>query len=110
VPLRDRPIFAGALPSKLFEVLAAGRPAIVAARGEAVELVRDTGAGLAVAPEDPRALAEAFRHLQANPSEAVQMGRRGRAHARLFDRGAAVERWHELLTDLSEQAANPAPS
>ncbi len=35
VPLRDLPIFAGALPTKLFEVLAAGRPVILAARGEA---------------------------------------------------------------------------
>jgi colanic acid biosynthesis glycosyl transferase WcaI len=100
VPLRDRPIFAGALPSKLFEVLAAGRPAIVAARGEAAEMIRSAGAGLAVAPEDPGALAEAFRRLQERPEESVQMGRRGRAHARLFGRDAAVDRWYELLLGM----------
>jgi colanic acid biosynthesis glycosyl transferase WcaI len=107
VPLRDRPIFAGALPSKLFEVLAAGKPAIVAARGEAAELVSGAGAGLVVAPEDPGALAEAFHHLQSHPDEAVQMGRRGRLKAREFGRAKAVERWSELLTDLSEQAVSP---
>jgi len=101
VPLRDRPVFAGALPSKLFEVLAAGRPAIVAARGEAAELVSNAGAGLVVAPEDPHALAEAFRRLRAAPEEALRMGQRGRLHARAFDRASAVERWRELLSDLT---------
>jgi colanic acid biosynthesis glycosyl transferase WcaI len=106
VPLRDLPIFAGALPTKLFETLAAGRPAIVAARGEAAELVRDAGAGLAVAPEDPRALADAFRRLCSCPEEARRMGARGRDHARRYGRAAVVEQWHTLLTAL---AANPPP-
>jgi hypothetical protein len=100
VPLRDLPIFAGALPTKLFEILASGRPAIVAARGEAADLVRDAGAGLTVAPEDPRALVAAFRRLQSTPAEARAMGARGRAHARRFDRAAIVAQWHALLTQL----------
>ncbi len=97
VPLRDRRIFEGALPTKLFEVLAAGRPAIVCARGEAAELVRGARAGLVVAPEDPRALADAFARLRADTAEALAMGRRGREKAREFDRAAAVQRWWELL-------------
>ncbi len=102
VPLRDRPIFAGALPTKLFEVMAAGRPAIVAARGEAAELVRGSGAGLAVSPEDPHALADAFRLLRAYPDQARAMGERGRLRARDFDRSAAVDQWEELLRGLSQ--------
>ncbi len=97
VPLRDRPVFAGALPTKLFEVLAAGKPAIVAARGEAAELVLGARAGLAVAPEDPQALASAFAQLHAGPAEALAMGERGREKARQFDRSVAVQRWWELL-------------
>jgi colanic acid biosynthesis glycosyl transferase WcaI len=100
VPLRDLPIFNGALPTKLFEALAAGRPAIVAARGEAAELVREAGAGLTVAPEDPRALAEAFCALRNSPEDALQMGRRARLQARTFDRAGTVERWYELLRNL----------
>jgi hypothetical protein len=102
VPLRDLPLFAGALPTKLFEVLAAGRPAIVAARGETAELVRRAGAGLAVAPADPGALAAAFRSLQTAPQETLEMGRRGRLRARDFDRAGAVERWRALLGDLMD--------
>jgi glycosyltransferase involved in cell wall biosynthesis len=98
VPLRDRPVFGGALPTKLFEVLAAGKPVIVAARGEAAELVLGAGAGLVVAPEEPRGLASAFGRLKASPQEALAMGRRGRAKAREFDRAAAVDRWQDLLT------------
>lgn len=100
VVLRDRPIFNGALPTKLFEVLAAGRPAILAARGEAAKLVRDARAGLVAPPEDPPALADAFRQLQLAPSDALAMGERGQAHARHFDRSAAVRRWGELLEGL----------
>jgi glycosyltransferase involved in cell wall biosynthesis len=98
VPLRDLRIFTGALPTKLFEVLAAGKPVIVGARGEAADLVLGAGAGVVVTPEDPVALAAAFRRLQSRPHEAHEMGRRGRAKAREFDRAAAVERWWELLT------------
>ena len=108
VPLRDLPIFAGALPTKLFEVLAAGRPVILAARGEAAQLVRDAGAGLVVAPEDPRALADAFRRLRASPGDALRMGASGRLHARRFDRPAVVEQWLGLLGSLrSSTGARP---
>jgi glycosyltransferase involved in cell wall biosynthesis len=104
VPLRDLPLFTGALPSKLFEVLATGRPVILAARGEAAQLVREADAGLVVAPEDPTALAEAFGRLRTSPEEARQMGARGHLHARRFDRSAVVEQWLELLTDLAVSA------
>jgi colanic acid biosynthesis glycosyl transferase WcaI len=101
VPLRNLPIFAGALPTKLFEVLASGRPAIVAARGEAAELVRGAAAGLTVAPDDPPALADAFRRLRSSPAETLQMGARGREHSRRYGRAAAVAQWHTLLTELA---------
>jgi len=116
IPLRDRPIFNGALPTKLFEVLAAARPAIVAARGESAELVREAGAGLLVAPEDAQALAAAFRRLQSNPSELRAMGRRGRVHARHFGRSGAVDLWMRLLTRLpagprfEPAAVGPSPA
>jgi glycosyltransferase involved in cell wall biosynthesis len=109
VTLRDLPLFTGALPTKLFEVLAAGRPVILAARGEAAQLVRDADAGIVVAPEDPAALAEAFGRLHATPEEAIQVGARGRLHARRFDRPAVVEQWLELLTNLTSAPPATAP-
>jgi colanic acid biosynthesis glycosyl transferase WcaI len=100
VPLRDLPIFAGALPTKLFEALAAGRPVIVAARGEVAELVEQANAGLVVKPGDPDALAAAFERLRRAPEEALRMGRGGRRCAERFDRAAVIGQWCELIEGL----------
>jgi hypothetical protein len=98
VLLRDRPLFASALPTKLLEVLAAGRPAVLAARGESAALLTRTGAGLVVPPEDPEALAGAWSRLLADPSEAAAMGARGRISvSRDFNRDAMVDRWIDVL-------------
>jgi glycosyltransferase involved in cell wall biosynthesis len=50
----------------VFEYLAAGRPilAVVPPEGEAAELVRVTGAGVVVAPEDVDGIAAALGELE----------------------------------------------
>jgi glycosyltransferase involved in cell wall biosynthesis len=101
VPLLDRPVFHGALPTKMFEIMASGRPVLLSARGEAAELVRRTGTGLVVAPEDPGELAGAIRRLRDSPGEAVAMGLRGREVARQYSRSMAVDRWSRLLCELA---------
>ncbi len=103
--LRDRPIFAGALPTKLLECLASGRPAIVSARGEAAELVAEAGAGVSAAPEDPRALADAFRALRADPALRARMGAAGRAAVlERHDRAVSVAAWDALLERVAQRA------
>jgi glycosyltransferase involved in cell wall biosynthesis len=54
------------LSAKVFEYLAAGRPilAVVPPEGEAAELVRVTGAGVVVAPEDVDGIAAALGELE----------------------------------------------
>lgn len=101
VPLRDLPLFRGALPTKLYEVMAAGRPAILAARGEAADLVVRTGAGVVVPPEDPHALAAAVRDLRSSPARATAMGSAGVGVADAHSRGAAIDRWAALAADLT---------
>ena len=68
VMLRDRPIFEGALPTKMLEAMAAGRPVVLSARGEAARLVEAEGAGVVVEPESPAALAGALPTLPRIPS------------------------------------------
>lgn len=98
VLLRDLPIFEGALPTKLLEAMAAGRPVVLAARGEAARLVEAEGCGLVVPPEDPRALAQALAALAADPARRAAMGAAGRRAAeRDFGREAWLDRWHDLL-------------
>ena len=54
------------LSAKVFEYLAAGRPilAVVPPDGEAAALVRETGAGVVVAPDDVDGIARAIRELE----------------------------------------------
>jgi colanic acid biosynthesis glycosyl transferase WcaI len=54
---------ATAVPSKLFEYMATGRPLVYAGRGVAVEFLEKIGCALIVPPEDPEAIAAAIRRL-----------------------------------------------
>jgi glycosyltransferase involved in cell wall biosynthesis len=109
VLLRGLPLFEGALPTKLLECMAAGRPVVLAARGEAAELVRTAGAGIVAAPDRADELARAFRALAADRERARALGARGRAAARDFDRAASVERWAALLEDVVTRGRRRAP-
>jgi glycosyltransferase involved in cell wall biosynthesis len=99
VMLRDLPIFEGALPTKMLEAMAAGRPVVLAACGEAARLVEREECGVVVPPENPRALAEALTALAADPDRRAAMGAAGRRAAeRDFGREAWLRRWEDLLT------------
>ncbi len=80
--LRDRPLFAGALPTKMFEALAAGLPVLLAApEGEASRLLDEAGAGVWVPPEDPVALAGAVRMLHEDRERLARLAAGSRAAA-----------------------------
>lgn len=65
VHLKDSPVFAGVIPSKIFEAMGMGLPLLLAApEGEASRIVTASGGGLHVAAEDPEALADAVRQLR----------------------------------------------
>jgi glycosyltransferase involved in cell wall biosynthesis len=60
VHLKDDPVFSTVIPSKIFEAFGMGKPVmIVQPDGEAVDIIRDAGAGVWVPPEDPKLLAAA---------------------------------------------------
>jgi glycosyltransferase involved in cell wall biosynthesis len=98
VLLRDRPIFEDALPTKLLEAMAAGRPLVLSAAGEAARLLEREGAGLVGRPEGPSERAAARRRLAADPEQRERLGAAGRAAAeREFGRGPWLERWRRVL-------------
>ena len=103
VMLRDRDLFADALPTKLFECLAAGRPVLASVRGESAALVERSGAGIAVPQEDPQALAAAFGTLDRETR--TRMGAAGRAFVQArYGRDEMVDRWRGLLERVAQQA------
>src|SRR3546814_8917605 len=67
--LIDDPLIAQTVPSKLQSYLAAGVPIVAAVNGEAGEIVRAAGAGIACPANDAQALADAIRALKATPTE-----------------------------------------
>jgi len=81
VCLRPLPIFRKFVPSKVFEVLAAGRPLVAALAGEAAEIVREAG-GLVAEPGDGQSIAAALRQLLSDPAAREAMGERGRRYVR----------------------------
>jgi len=79
VSLADRPLFASTVPSKVQVALASGRPIIGAIGGDAARLIERSGAGSAVPPGDPVALAGAIRRMRGLDDGArAAMGRAGR--------------------------------
>jgi glycosyltransferase involved in cell wall biosynthesis len=97
VSLRDVPLFATFIPSKMFEYLAAARPVIGAVTGESAQILREAGA-VVVPPEDSQALAGAISALAADPARRAAMGRQGRAYVeRFFDRGDLAREYRKIL-------------
>jgi glycosyltransferase involved in cell wall biosynthesis len=79
--LRDVPLFRGAVPSKLIEYMACGRPVIVCARGEAENIVSAADAGLICEPDDDNSLAASIEALADDPDRRTRLGLNGRAAA-----------------------------
>lgn len=92
--------FTDAVPSKLYEALASGRPVVLIASGAAAEIVRSADAGIVVPHDNPGALAAALQRLAAEPQLRERLGANGRRIAvTRFDRtrinAAFIERLHE---------------
>lgn len=80
VPISDpdgRSSIAGLAPLKLYETLACRIPAIVTDFPGQADLIREHRCGICVQPESASELAAAVAHLDANPDEAREMGKRG---------------------------------
>lgn len=95
------------VPSRMWGVLAAGRPVIAAAEeeSETAQVVRATGCGVVVPPGDPLRLAEAIRAAHAGEFDLDEMGRRARAFAEQeSDRRIAVDRYLQVLNEVRSGA------
>jgi glycosyltransferase involved in cell wall biosynthesis len=104
VPLRAVPLFRSFIPSKMFEILACGRPVLASLEGEAAEILRESGAAVVVAPEDADALAAALGRLASEPELRQELAARGRPYvAERFDRQALARRYLEVLAGVARR-------
>jgi colanic acid biosynthesis glycosyl transferase WcaI len=98
VPLR-RGLARSSVPSKTYSILAAGRPFVASIDpGTEIERIAErSGAGIAVAPDDPEAFTAAVRRLVDDPTEAQRMGAAGRRWVEGWASPAAVAESYETL-------------
>jgi glycosyltransferase involved in cell wall biosynthesis len=79
VPLKKNDLFLGAVPSKLFEPLAMGKPILLGVDGEARELFITQGqAGLFFEPENEHELERVITLLVNNLEKCILLGENGR--------------------------------
>jgi glycosyltransferase involved in cell wall biosynthesis len=91
------------VPSRLYGILAVGRPVIAAAEddSETALLVREVGCGVVVPPGQPELLAAKIAELAAGRHDLEEMGRRGRAYVEAeADRSIAMARYRQQLAEL----------
>ncbi len=87
VTLRDGASFEMCVPSKLFEAMGSAIPVVMAADGEAADIVRDCGCGLAVRAGDAAGFGAAVRKLHADAGLRRKLGAQGRqATEQRYDR------------------------
>ena len=93
-----------AMPSKLTTYFTTGKPVVAAtdqSSGAAAE-VRAAGAGVVVAPADPRALLEATLAIGRNKSAAAQFGEASKRFSQnVLDSSTAIRRYEEWCRDLA---------
>lgn len=88
-----------AVPSKIVEYMAAGRPLVYAGDGAAAALVDETGSGITTAPGDARGIVDAIR-AAASP-DGRRMGERGRAYVDgIPTRGDEMKRFADLVSEV----------
>jgi colanic acid biosynthesis glycosyl transferase WcaI len=96
----QRGIGAASVPSKIFPIMASGRP-IIASVDQGCEtwnLVEKAEAGLCIPPENPLALAEAILSLKRDQGLCERLGRNGRAWAERYHSAEhAAEEFERLL-------------
>ena len=91
------------VPSRLYGILAAGRPVLVSADpdSETAQLVQDIGCGIVVPPRNPDHVAAGIRSLAAGEHDLTAMGRRGREYVEeKAGRATAFASYRALLDEL----------
>lgn len=100
IPLRRHGNYDRAVPTKLVEAMAMGRPVVASDLPRMAAIVRSTGCGIVVPADDPAAHAAAIRRLLTHPELAREMGAAGR---RAFLEGLAFEREADALTAFYDE-------
>ena len=100
------------VPSKLYGILAAGRPYVAAVEPdcEVASLTVRHGCGRLAEPGDPRSMADAIRAFYHDRALARRAGEQARAASLAFDRRTQVAKYFELLRSVGAPAGAGHPA
>ena len=88
------------MPSKLYGLLAVGKPIICVSdpKSEVIEILKRAGAGLYSSIDDPKELAQKIGAVLDDPKKAKEMGENGRRYfLEHFERKTVTGEWKEAL-------------
>ena len=103
VTLRDLPLFRSVIPSKIFEIMAMGRPILISVDGESRKLVEQAKAGIFSEPEKAQMMSDKILYLKENPQVRQTLGNNGRKFVEEhFDRNRLADRYQALIHRLLE--------
>src|SRR5574340_748504 len=88
-------------PNKVFDYMAAGKAVVLAIGGVVSDVVTGEGAGIAVTPGNPAALAQAIQTLADDRELASRMGTAGRvAVEQRYNRNISSQQFARLIEDM----------
>jgi colanic acid biosynthesis glycosyl transferase WcaI len=98
-------------PSKLYGILAAGRPTLFVGPNDAepARVIREHGVGWVTRPGDVTGIVDAVAAAASDRVRVRELGARARLEfTRCFDRPVAVRRWHAFLRDVAQRSRAPS--
>lgn len=97
------------MPSKLYEIMASGRPVLASAEAgsDVANLIAETRCGICVEPQQTDALVQALLELKTNSARRAEMGQHGRAAAeKQFSLETVVAQYDVLLQRVANSVFN----
>ena len=77
VPLKNDPLFRNAIPSKMFEYMACGRPVIASISGEVEKILNSAKSGAIAMAEDANSVADSILYYYNNRGKIIEQGQNG---------------------------------
>jgi colanic acid biosynthesis glycosyl transferase WcaI len=101
IPYR-RNVAGVSVPSRIYNLLAVGRPVIVAAEAhsEAALMLKEENIGWVARPEDPLDLADAIRSAASDRAETLAKGRRAALTAQRYTCDRAIASYRQVMADV----------
>jgi colanic acid biosynthesis glycosyl transferase WcaI len=93
------------VPSKLYGILAAGKPVLIISTPatDAARIITEAGCGVVVDPDDPKGVADSIRALAAHPETVAEMGKRARAIAGKYDKLSELKKFLNVIEGVAKE-------